>query len=307
MGRCDDREDDRGQQRPRQRGEERAEHAGAGGELERVTAPLLSRHDLRVDRLDQPLAPEAREPAGALERTEAREVDGAPDGHAPVDQQEQALGHREQLGRLARVGAPEALEAAGRQEHRLRVHRVLVEGAPLVDHAQPVHQQLLGGQQTRRLATMDDGAGGEMEGAARPAQQLEQGVARDELVDLVELLRRELAALGEQGIELCAPFGDAPLELHQPLRSDQPGAHQHVAERGLLVGARTVAVDHRAALEADAQACLAVAHLQHAGLLLLADQLEDFADAEVAQVAVQRHRHAQSFSRSAKAIPSTSR
>jgi hypothetical protein len=87
----------------------------------------------------------------------------------------------------------------------------------------------------------------------------------------------------------------------------EPRAHEHLAERGLLVRADAVALDHGAALERDAQAHLTVADLEDAGLLLLADQLEDLADAEVAQVAVQRHRHAHLFSRSASATSSSTR
>jgi hypothetical protein len=96
---------------------------------------------------------------------------------------------------------------------------------------------------------------------------------------------------------------DRTLQLEHARGRDQPPAHERVAEARALVRAGALPPHHRAAVEGEADATVGPVHLEHAGLLLLADQLEDLADAEVAQVPVQGDAHAHSSARSQNASP----
>jgi hypothetical protein len=200
---------------------------------------------------------------------------------------------------------PVALEAADALEHRVLAGRVGFQGAPLVHHAQSVHQDLLGGKQLRGIARVLHGLGAEVEGAGMPAQQREDRLLGEELLGLLHLLGREIGETDQQPLEGLGRRCRRALDLDQPIRGEEPRAHQHVAERGVLAGTHRGGPDHGPVLEGHRDPVPFALDLEPAGLALLTDQLEDLADAEVAQVAVERDGHERSRSSRATAVEAT--
>ena len=96
------------------------------------------------------------------------------------------------------------------------------------------------------------------------------------------------------------------VQLVHPLAGELPAAHEHLAQRRVGTRPDRGGGDDGAAIEPELDRFVAAQQLEHAGLSLLPDQLEDLGDPEVPEVPVQSDRHGYSLRRAASAAPTTS-
>ena len=81
------------------------------------------------------------------------------------------------------------------------------------------------------------------------------------------------------------------VQLVHALARELPAAHEHLPERRVRTRSDRGRGDDGAAIEQELDRLVVARELEHAGLALLPDQLEDLGDAEVPQISVQPHRH----------------
>ena len=167
----------------------------------------------------------------------------------------------------------------------------LGEALPFVHHAQAVHQDLLGAEQLAETARMLDVLRDEAEAACAPTQHREEGLAREQIFDLLEIaLRDPLPRDRQPRQQLRARFALA-VELIHALARELSAAHEHLAERRVRTRPHRRRRHDRAAIEQELDRLVVARELERAGLALLSDQLEDLGDAEFPEIAVQPHRH----------------
>jgi hypothetical protein len=162
---------------------------------------------------------------------------------------------------------------------------------PLVDHAQAVHQDLLGREQLGGVAVVVDGLRVEVERAALPAQHVEDRVARDEVARFAHRAFGEPVARDERMRERLRRRARGRERLVGALARQEATADQPVRDRIELVARADARRHDEPAVERELRARGAVAQLEHAGLALLADQLEDVGDAEVGELAREARGH----------------
>ena len=183
------------------------------------------------------------------------------------------------------------LEAGAAAEHQILGGHQLGEALPLVHHAQAVHQDLLGAEQIAEAPRVFDLPRAEAEGAVGPAQHVEEGLAREQVLDLAELTLRDPLPRHRQPRQHQRPGVALALQLVDPLAGELPAAHEHLPQRRVRTRADRGRGDDGSAIEQELDRLVAAGELEHARLALLSDQLEDLGDAEVPEVPVQPHRH----------------
>ena len=85
--------------------------------------------------------------------------------------------------------------------------------------------------------------------------------------------------------------GALPMQLVDAPARQEPAAHEHLAKGLVWPRSGWRRQHHRTGIEDQLDAFAAVRELEHAGLALLTDELEDLGDSEVLDVSAQRHRH----------------
>ena len=140
---------------------------------------------------------------------------------------------------------------------------------------------------------MLDLGGAEVEGPALPAEHLEDRIAGEEILDTTHLLAVQPAALDHRTREGARRRAALRRDRRGALAGQQPAANEHLAE-GIGIG-RTPHRQRRrhdgALIEGDVDTHLIALQLEDAGLALLADQLKDVGNAEIAKVAAETDTH----------------
>ena len=202
----------------------------------------------------------------------------------------------------------EGLKALDPLEYHVLRGNEIGEGLPLVDHAQAVHQDLFGAEQGLERAIVEYLLVAEVEGTIRPTQDLENGLEREEILDLAEVGLRDPAARDREARQALTgglALGVKRVDLG-PCQA--PAPHQHVAQRLVRTRIDVCRRHHRAPIESQLNAAAVhVGEFEYAGLSLLTDQLEDVGDSEILQVSTQRDGHRQAFLRIDSDITTTTK
>ena len=157
---------------------------------------------------------------------------------------------------------------------------------PLVQHAQAVHQDLLGAEQLAETPRMLDVLRREAKRPRGPAQQV-KNVSRVSRSSISSRSRcvihsRAIASRGSS----CAPLFALAVQLIHALARELPAAHEHFPERPVRTRPDRGGGNDGSAIEQELDRLVVARELERAGLALLPDQLEDLGDAELSEISV---------------------
>ena len=164
-------------------------------------------------------AQESRDHPHRLECAQPREINDAAQAEATVDQATQALCAIHERGILASAPEQRGGEFADASKDGLVGRNEVFETPPLVDHAKPLHQDLLRSHHVLVGAIVFDLPRLEIEGAAVPAQDVEESVLGEETLELLEFLFGDQPELdGEAAYLLGGCFALALQGIDAPSR-----------------------------------------------------------------------------------------
>ena len=234
---------------------------------------------------------QAHQQTGPFEGAQTRKRDHTTDGDPSIDKRPQAL---EARGRSLVLGAhsPQRLFEVGRAlQHGFVRWEALLEGAPLVDPAQPLHQDLFGRQERALGAVVCHLLGREVEAPRRRQEELEDHVIREAIEQRFELGGRDIPTLPRDDSRRTRRAHRLLADRATPLRGHETAQDQRVDQ--LAAGRIHLALGprNRAAIEEHPQRTTTAPDRKDPTATLLANELEDGRDTELAQIPVERDLH----------------